>query len=121
MPRLSEMFCRRTTDVVTPDDRVFRLLFRTRIHDLTLGFKLARADVMKSLPWTSQFHDIGCETTMRVLRARYSVTEVPTVWRKRTEGTSSNPFRRNFKYVRMALSILLGPSHRSGAASSRDG
>lgn len=100
---------------------LFRVLFRTRIHDLTLGFKLARAEVMKSLPWTSQFHDIGCETTMRVLRAGYLVTEVPTVWRKRTEGASSNPFWRNFKYVRMALSILLGPSHRSELGSGPGG
>ena len=94
---------------------LFRVLLRTSVHDLTLGFKLARADVMKSLPWSSQFHDIGCETTMRVVRAGFVVTEVPTVWRKRTEGASSNPFRRNFKYVGMALSIVLGPSHRSDA------
>lgn len=92
---------------------LFRVLFRTSVRDLTLGFKLARADVMKSLPWTSQFHGIGCETTMRVIRAGFVVTDVPTVWRKRTEGASSNPFRRNFLYVSMAVSILLGPSHRS--------
>jgi len=91
---------------------LFRLLFRTSVHDLTLGFKLARTDVMQSLPWNSRFHDIGCETTMRVIRAGYHVTDVPTVWRKRKEGESSNPFLRNFKYVRKALSILFGPSHR---------
>lgn len=91
---------------------IFRALFWTAVRDLTLGFKLARADVMKSLPWTSQYHGIGCETTMRVLRAGFRVTDVPTVWRKRTEGASSNPFRRNFLYVSMAVSILLGPSHR---------
>ena len=91
---------------------LFRLLFRTSVHDLTLGFKLARTDVMQSLPWNSRFHDIGCETTMRVIRAGYHVTDVPTVWRKRKEGSSSNPFFHNFKYVRKALAILFGPSHR---------
>lgn len=96
---------------------LFRVLFRTRIHDLTLGFKLARADVMKSLPWTSRFHGIGCETTLRVLRAGFSVVEVPTVWRKRAEGASSNRFWRNLGYVAMALAILCGPSHRAEAAS----
>ena len=73
---------------------LFRVLFRTRIHDLTLGFKLARADVMKSLPWTSQFHDIGCETTMRVLRAGYRVVEVPTVWRRARTSLSRRRRRR---------------------------
>lgn len=91
---------------------LFRVLFRTPVRDLTLGFKLARTDVMQSLPWDSRFHDIGCETTLRVIRAGYHVTDVPTVWRKRKEGESSNPFLRNFKYVRKALAILLGPSHR---------
>ena len=85
---------------------LFRLLFRTSVRDLTLGFKLGRANVMKSMPWDSQFHDIGCETTLRVIHAGYKVTEVPTVWRKRKEGESTNPFRRNFKYVGKALAIL---------------
>ncbi|MEM7204407.1 MAG: glycosyltransferase [Planctomycetota bacterium] len=93
--------------------QLFGILYRTRVRDLTLGFKLARADVMKSMPWDSQFHDIGCETTMRVIRTGYAVGEVPTVWRKRKEGESSNPFRRNFKYVWKALGILFKGSGAS--------
>jgi len=88
---------------------LFRILFLTPIHDLTLGFKLARRDVLQALPWNSQFHDIGCETTLRVIRAGYDVVEVPTVWRRRKEGSSSNPFRNNFRYVWKALAIRIGP------------
>jgi len=91
--------------------QLFRLLFRTRVHDLTLGFKLCRADIFKAMPWNSQFHDIGCETTLRPIRAGAVVSEVPTVWVCRKEGQSSNPFRNNFKYVWKALSILLDPNH----------
>ena len=90
---------------------LFRLLFRTRIHDLTLGFKLCRADLFQSFDWDSEFHDIGIETTMRPIRAGAKVTEVPTVWRCRTEGQSANPFMNNFKYVWKALAILTGPAH----------
>ena len=93
---------------------IFRILFWVPVHDLTLGFKLARAEVFKAMPWNSQFHDIGCETTMRPIRAGYRVIEVPTVWRARTEGTTSNPFRNNFKYVWKALSIWWGPAHGAG-------
>lgn len=89
---------------------LFRILFRTSVRDLTLGFKLGRSNVMKSMPWDSQFHDIGCETTLRVIHAGYHVTEVPTVWRKRKEGESTNPFRRNFKYVWKAIAILFSKS-----------
>jgi len=90
---------------------LFRALFRTDVHDLTLGFKLCRADVFQAMPWSSQFHDIGCETTLRPIRAGYRVTEVPTVWRRRKQGSSSNPLLNNFKYVWKALAILTGPPH----------
>jgi dolichol-phosphate mannosyltransferase len=90
---------------------LFRVLFRTPVHDLTLGFKLCRADVMKAMPWDSEFHDIGCETTLRPIRAGCVVAEVPTVWVCRKEGSSSNPFLNNFKYVWKALAILTDPSH----------
>jgi len=86
--------------------RIFRLLYRTRVPDLTLGFKLGRAGVLQSLPFVARFHDVGCETTLRVIRAGYRVAAVPTVWRCRKAGTSNNPFRRNFLYVSMALRIL---------------
>ena len=88
---------------------LFRILYRTRVHDLTLGFKLCAADIFKAMPWDSQFHDIGCETTMRPIRAGARVTEVPTVWVRRKEGESSNPFRNNLKYVWKALRILFAP------------
>ena len=87
----------------------FRILFRTRIRDLTLGFKLCRADVMKALHFNAQFHDIGCETTLRPVRAGCSIAEVPTTWVCRKGGQSSNPFRNNFIYLWKTLLILTEP------------
>ncbi len=84
---------------------IFQVLFLTPIHDLTLGFKLVRAEVMKGFSWNSEFHDIGCETTLRPIRAGFRVAEVPTVWSRRKEGASANPFRNNFKYVWKAIAI----------------
>jgi dolichol-phosphate mannosyltransferase len=85
---------------------LFRLLYRTRIHDLTFGYKLGRADVLKGLVLTAQFQEIGCEVTLRTLRGGFHVEEVPTVWRCRKEGASTNPLKRNLKYATLALSIL---------------
>jgi len=87
---------------------LFRLLYRTRIHDLTFGYKLGRAEVLKSLPLAAQFQEIGAEVTLRCLKAGYHLEEVPTVWRARTAGASTNPLRRNLKYAWLALWILLG-------------
>ena len=88
---------------------IFRLLFRTPVKDLTLGFKLCRADVMQAIHFNAQYHDIGCETTLRPVRAGCSVAEVPTTWVCRTEGSSSNPFRNNFIYLWKTLLILTEP------------
>ena len=87
---------------------LFRLLYRTRIHDLTFGYKLGRASLLKSLPLQAQFQEIGCEVTLRALKAGARVEEVPTVWRARTAGASTNPIARNLKYAWLALGILLG-------------
>jgi dolichol-phosphate mannosyltransferase len=93
---------------------LFRALYRTRIHDLTFGFKLGRADVLKALPLEAQFQEIGCEVTLRALKAGRRVLEVPTVWRRRKAGASTNPLRRNFRYASLALSILLTRSRVRG-------
>lgn len=85
---------------------LFRILYRTRIHDLTFGFKMGRAATLKALPLEAQFQEIGADVTLRALRAGYRVREVPTVWQKRKEGVSTNPLRRNFKYAFLAWRIL---------------
>lgn len=84
----------------------FRVILWTNIHDLTLGFKLMKADIAHSLPWSAIHTNIGAETTMFPIKTGYRVTEVPTIWQKRTSGTSKNTFRRNFLYVSTAFSVI---------------
>lgn len=100
--------------------KLFGALYRTPITDLTLGFKLGRAEVLQGFRWRGQFHEIGCETTLRPIRAGCRVGQVPTVWRCRKQGVSNNSFPRNFRYVGMASSILVGrgaPRRVPGVAS----
>lgn len=94
--------------------QLFRVLFWTRIHDLTYGFKLILAELIRNITWEAALHEIGCETTLKPVRLGVPVAEVPTTWTARVEGRSSNNFLRNFRYVGMALSIL----HR-GVSESR--
>ena len=41
--------------------QVFRILFRTRLHDLTYGFKLMRTELVQNIAWEATLHEIGCE------------------------------------------------------------
>jgi dolichol-phosphate mannosyltransferase len=86
--------------------QLFRVLFLTRSTDLTYGFKVLRAEVVHGIAWEATLSEIGCETTMKPLRAGFRVGEVPSVWTARTQGRSTNNFWRNFRYVNMALRVL---------------
>jgi dolichol-phosphate mannosyltransferase len=86
--------------------QLFRALYRTRLHDLTYGFKLMRAEVVRGIAWEATMHEIGCETTLKPIRLGVAASEVPSTWTARVEGRSKNTFLRNFRYVGMALSIL---------------
>lgn len=88
--------------------QLFRLLFFTRLHDLTYGFKLMRGELARGITWAGTLHEIACETTLKPLRLGVPVTEVPTRWTARVQGVSKNTFLRNFRYVGMALRILVG-------------
>ena len=86
--------------------QLFRTLFGTRLHDLTYGFKLLRAELVRGLDWEGTLHEIACETTLKPVRLGVSVAEVPSRWTARTQGSSKNTFWRNFRYVRLAAAIL---------------
>jgi dolichol-phosphate mannosyltransferase len=103
--------------------QLFRWLFGTRLHDLTYGFKVLRAEVAHGIVWEASLHEIGCETTLKPVRLGVSVGEVPSTWTARAQGRSTNNFWRNFRYVAMAWRILVhgvrltGDGQRAPAAS----
>lgn len=86
--------------------QVFRVLLRTRIHDLTYGFKLIRAELAHGIAWEGTLHEIACETTLKPIRLGVRVAEVASIWTARTQGVSKNSFLRNFRYVATALKVL---------------
>jgi glycosyltransferase involved in cell wall biosynthesis len=87
--------------------QLFRTLFWTRICDLTYGFKLMCGELARGIIWEGTLHEIACETTLKPIRLGVSVAQVASTWTARTHGTSKNTFFRNFRYVEMALRILI--------------
>jgi glycosyltransferase involved in cell wall biosynthesis len=88
--------------------KMFKVIYRTHINDLTYGFKILRKHVIDSIEWESQFHEIYIETTIKPLKKGYHLEQVPTIWIGRTEGRSVNTFFRNFGYVKLALKVQAG-------------
>jgi dolichol-phosphate mannosyltransferase len=87
--------------------KTFRLLFWTRISDLTFGFKILNREIARAIPWQGTLHEICIETTIKPIARGYAIEQIPSVWVGRKEGQSVNTFLRNFRYVRMAFRTLL--------------
>lgn len=91
--------------------KIFRILYRTHLTDLTYGFKILKKEIAEEISWKGTLHEIFIETTVKPLKAGFAIEEVPSVWIGRKEGISKNTFWRNFRYVRVALATLLWYNH----------
>ncbi len=100
--------------------RSFRLLYRTRLTDLTFSYRLYRREILTGIRWDELGHPFLLECLLKPLRLGARVTEVPCRWRRRSEGTSAGSFRQMAAYVPTALRIRfsskkrirLGPMHQ---------
>jgi len=87
-------------------------------RDPTSNFKLYRRSMLERLPIESaRGFDIALEITAKAFAAGYRITEVPTVWRDRTEGQS------NFKLAQWLPRYLrwYGVALRTGLTRGRTG
>ena len=87
---------------------LFRILFWTKLGDLTFGFKILSKKMTDSIRWEGTLHEICIETTVKPIKAGFKIEQVPSVWVGRKEGASVNTFFRNFRYVRTAFRVLAG-------------
>jgi dolichol-phosphate mannosyltransferase len=88
--------------------QMFALLFWTDLGDLTFGFKILSKEMTEAIQWQGTLHEICIETTVKPIKLGYRLTQVPSVWVGRKEGTSVNSFLKNFRYVKMALQTWAG-------------
>ncbi|MCH8748728.1 glycosyltransferase [Patescibacteria group bacterium] len=84
---------------------IFRIIYRTSIHDLTLGYKLLEQGVAHNINWEGDRHEFATETTLKPIHLGLKVCEVPTNWTRRKEGRSKNKFSDNFRYFSMTWHI----------------
>ncbi len=86
---------------------LFKIMFLTNLHDLTLGFKLMNRRIIDTLVFRSDFHDIAIETTIKPIKYGYRVEEIPVVWRGRKSGVSKNNMSINVRYLLRGLWVRI--------------
>lgn len=87
--------------------KMFMLLFWTKVGDLTFGFKVLSKKITDSIQWEGTLHEICIETTVKPIKQGFLIKQIPSVWVGRQEGRSVNTFFRNFRYVKMAFKVLV--------------
>lgn len=83
--------------------KFFSALYQVRLTDMTFGYRIFKADLVKQIAWVELRHPFMLETLVKPLRLGATVAEIPTTWTARIEGESHNSFWRNFLYFRPGL------------------
>lgn len=92
--------------------KLFRVLYRTDLTDLTFGYRLYRRSILEGIIWEELRHPFLLECLLKPLRRGARVTEVPCPWRSRDEGESANTLLQTFQYVRTAVKTRFVPVSR---------
>lgn len=92
--------------------KFFGILYWTPLGDLTYGFKVLSRPIVEAVHWEGTLHETFIETTLKPLVLGFRIEQVPTVWVGRREGTSKNTFWRNFRYVKLAIVLLLSKQEK---------
>jgi len=83
----------------------FRLLFWTRLTDLTYAYRIYRTPIVKHICWEEFGFPFLFESIVKPLRLGYSVVEIQAPWRSRHEGVSHNSFWQTADYLRVGLRV----------------
>jgi glycosyltransferase involved in cell wall biosynthesis len=88
---------------------VFKRLFFTHLNDLTFGYNLLKANLVRSINWEGKGHELATEMILKPLKLGYQVEEIPVSWIRRSEGKSSLKFSNYLRYPFFALYVFLSP------------
>jgi glycosyltransferase involved in cell wall biosynthesis len=85
--------------------KLFSALYWTKLTDMTYAYRIFPTKLLQAIEWEELRHPFLFETMVKPLRLGVKVTEIPGIWRARTEGESQNTFFRNFEYFRIGLRV----------------
>jgi glycosyltransferase involved in cell wall biosynthesis len=82
---------------------IFRVLYHTRLTDLTYAYRLYRRTALEGIEWEELRHPFLLECLLKPLLRGARVTELPCRWRARVEGESGNTLLQTFRYLGIAV------------------
>lgn len=90
----------------------FRILYWTRLSDLTYAYRIYRTPIIKKIRWEESGFPFLFESIVKPLRLGYRVQEVRAPWLSRHEGASHNSFAQTAKYAITGLRVRFQPTSK---------
>lgn len=87
--------------------KMFRLMFRTELTDLTNIIQIAPVRAYRSIRWEQTDFSFNAEMMFKLVKAGYEFIEVPSRNVERTEGRSHTTFFELVKYYPVIFKIFL--------------
>ncbi len=84
---------------------LFRILYWTKLTDLTYAYRAYRTDVLKNIRWEETRFPFLFETIVKPLRLGYKIVEINAPWAARTEGVSHNSIPQTLAYIRTGMRV----------------
>jgi len=86
---------------------IFRILFWTKVSDLTYGLKILKSDILDDLQLEARYQHIGAETTLKPIKLGLKIEQIPVIHRFRESGIGNSlSLTGNLRYPMIALKIL---------------
>lgn len=83
--------------------KLFRLLYRNRLTDVTFGYMLFPNAAVKTMQLQEKGFSASIEYKVYFIKRNIPIIETPVVWKAREEGKSDNSFFKKLRYVRVML------------------
>ncbi len=86
--------------------QIFRIIYLTRLSDLTYGYRAFKTEVVKSIRWEESRHPFFFETMLKPMRLGYKIAEVDAPWETfivRKSSTGRAKSKDLLAYIRVGL------------------
>jgi glycosyltransferase involved in cell wall biosynthesis len=87
---------------------LIRSMYKVSLTDFTFGFRLYPRATLENISWRTENFAFLLESLLRPLKQGACVKEVPTEWKARSEGKSSNSWSYFLTYFKVAIMVRIG-------------
>lgn len=86
--------------------KFFQSLYNVKLTDLTFGYRVYKKDVAQNIPWEEEGFAFLFESLVKPLKLNKRVSEIPSAWNRRREGSSHISIGSYIHYFKIGIKTL---------------